>query len=162
MATTQKRWHIAQWGTLAWIETGIKLAAHAVAIVALLRALSGGPYALPEGWRLAQFALMGLMALGLVGAIFDRILEREIIAMAFVILNNVAHWGMAFALTASVGPGALLPLFCALMLAGDLVKLVFLKTSGFGVRDIPRPVLYLLTGLYVGGYALVLLLELLR
>ncbi len=162
MATTPKRWHISQWHPLGWVETGIKLAAHAVAIVTLARALGGGPYVLPGGWRLAQLVIMGLMSLGLTFAIYDRYLEREIIAMGFVILNNVAHWGMTLALTAVHGPGTLLLFFCFLMLAGDLVKIVFLKISGFGVRDVPRPVLYLLTGLYVGGYALILLLEVLR
>jgi hypothetical protein len=39
-----------------------------------------------------------VLSLGLLVAIYDRILEREIIAMVFVILNNLGHWGITAAL----------------------------------------------------------------
>jgi len=79
--------------------------------------------------------------------------------MAFAILNNIGHWGMLYALTRTPGPGWLLALFAGLMLAGDLVKLAFLKTSDFTVRDTPKAALYGLTGFCVAGYALILLFE---
>jgi hypothetical protein len=31
------------------------------------------------------------------------------VAMVFVLLNNLGHWGMVFALATMPGPGALLP-----------------------------------------------------
>jgi len=98
-----------------------------------------------------------LLSLGLLAAILDRILEREIVAMVFVILNNLGHWGMVVTLATKPGPGALLPLFAGLMLAGDAVKLVFLKVHGFQVGDTPRPVLFGLTSAYVVGYLVLLL-----
>ena len=53
--------------------------------------------------------------------------------------------------------------FLSLMLAGDLVKMLFIAVHrDFTVRDVPRIVLYALTGVYVAGYALILALEAVR
>ena len=160
--TPVKRWYIAKWPPLAWLETGIKLTALAFGVMALVYALSAAEFALPGGARLAQLVLMTLLSLGLLAAIFDRIAEREVVAMGFVILNNLGHWGMVVALASVQGPGSRLVPFAALMLLGDVVKLVFLKVHDFQVRDTPRSVLYGLTMLYVAGYALLLILEFLR
>ena len=154
-----RRWHIAPWPPLAWLETVIKLIAIAIGIVALIQALAGGEFTLPGGLRLAQFAILALLSLGLVAAIFDRLVEREIVAMVFVILNNLGHWGMVASMASKPGPGALLTAFAALMLAGDVVKLVFLRVHDFSVRDTPRAVLYGLTSAYVVGYLVILLLQ---
>jgi hypothetical protein len=152
-------WHVYPWPPLAWLETVIKLIAIAIGIVALIQALAGGQFALPGGLRLAQLVILALLSLGLVAAIFDRLAEREIVAMVFVLLNNLGHWGMVIALLGVPGPGALLTAFAALMLAGDVVKLVFLRDHDFSVRDTPRIVLYGLTSVYVVGYLVILLLQ---
>ena len=154
-----RRWHVAPWPPLAWLETVIKLVAIVIGIVALIQALTAGEFALPGGLRLAQLVILALLSLGLVAAIFDRLAEREILAMVFVVLNNLGHWGMVFAMASKPGPGALLTAFAALMLAGDVVKLVFLRVHDFSVRDTPRAVLYGLTSAYVVGYLVILLLQ---
>lgn len=160
--TPAKSWHVAEWPPLAWLETIIKLAAIVVGLIALAQALSSGTFGLPGGIRLAQLVVLTVLALGLLAAILDRIIGREIVAMAFVILNNLGHWGMVVALAFSPGPGVLLVAYAALMLVGDLVKLVFLKVHDFSVRDLPKTTLYGLTGFYVLGYVALLLLELVR
>lgn len=137
----------------------IKLLAIAVGAVTLVRVLSGGVFGLPSGVRLAQWAILVLLSLGLLVAITDRYRGREIVAMIFILLNNLGHWGMVVALASEPGPGVLLPLFAGLMLAGDLVKLIFLKVHDYTVRDYSRVVLYGLTLVYVVGYSLILLLE---
>jgi hypothetical protein len=160
--TSNTGWHVAQWPPLAWLETLIKLIALVIGVVALVDSLSAGEFALPNGLRLAQLIVMTILSLGLVAAIVDRLTEREIVAMLFVILNNLGHWGMVIALASKQEPGSSLVAFAALMLVSDLVKLVFLKVHDFRVRDIPRAVLYGLTLFYVFGYALLLILEFLR
>lgn len=160
--TIDKRWHVAPWPPLAWLETVIKLTALVLGTIALVQALSGGTFALPGGLRMAQLVILALLSLGLVAAIFDRFAEREIVAMIFVIINNLGHWGMVVALASEPGPGGLLLAFAGLMLLGDLVKLVFLKVHDFSVRDTPKAVLYGLTSAYVVGYLAILLLELIR
>jgi uncharacterized membrane protein YkgB len=158
-----REWHVAEWSPLAWLETGIKAIALMLGIVAAVRALVGGGLAFPSGFRLAQLIVQGLLSLGLIAAIFDRLAEREIVAMVFVIINSVGHWGMLLALASQVGPDRLLLGFAGLMLLGDLVKLGFLMTHPeFTVRDTPRAALYGLTLFYVVGYVLILIFELLR
>jgi hypothetical protein len=159
MTEASKRWHVAQWHPLAWVETAVKVAAHVIALVALGRALQRGGWTWPGGGQLAQLVVLIVLSLGLVAAIFDRLAEREIIAMIFVLLNNLAHWGMVVALTIPPGPGSLLTYFAALMLIGDLVKLRFLAVTDFTVRDTPRSVLYGLTLFYVVGYVVILALQ---
>ena len=158
--STSKGWHVVSWPPLAWVETAIKLAAIAIGIAALVQALSGGTLGLPSDIRLVQWIVLVILSLGLVVAIVDRLAGREIVAMAFVLLNNLGHWGMVIALASEPGPGWMLPAFAALMLVGDLVKLVFLKVHNFTVRDTPKVALYGLTSIYVAGYLLILLLEL--
>ena len=155
-----KRWHVASWPPLAWLETVIKLAAITIGIIALVQALSGGAFDPPGGLQLAQLIILAVLSLGLLFAIFDRLVEREIVAMVFVLLNNLGHWGMVVALSFAPGPGRLLLAFAGLMLLGDLVKLVFLKVHDFSVRDTPKAMLYGLTSAYVVGYALIVLFEL--
>jgi hypothetical protein len=153
---------VVSWSPLAWVETAIKLAAIAIGIAALVQALSGGTLGLPGGIRLVQWIVLVILSLGLVVAIVDRLTEREIVAMAFVLMNNLGHLGMVIALASEPGPGWMLPALAALILLGDLVKLVFLKVHSFTVRDTPKAVLYGLTSVYVAGYLLILLLELVR
>ncbi len=160
--TDSKRWHVAAWPPLAWLETAIKLVALGLGIAAFIDAAGTGAFELPGGARLAQVVLLAILSLGLLAAIGDRLIEREVIAMAFVLVNNAGHWGMLGALLLGDN-GHGVALFAALMLAGDLVKLLFIALhTDFTVRDLPRTVLYALTGVYVGGYALLLLLEVLR
>ena len=155
-----RKWYSASWPPLAWLETGIKLVAIVVGLVALIQALSSGQFGLPDGLCLAQWVVLLLLSLGLLAAIVDRIIQREIVAMVFVILNNLGHWGMVISLASVPGPGVLLPLFAGLMLAGDLVKLVFMKVHDFKVRNTPRSVLFGLTTAYAVGYLIILLLSL--
>ncbi len=155
----EKKWYVRPWPPLAWVETGIKLLAIVVGVMALIAALLAGVFVLPSGVQLAQWAVLGLMSLGLLAAVIDRWIEREIVAMVFVVLNNLGHWGMVIALATEPGPGALLPLFAGLMLAGDAVKLVFLRLYGLEVRNTPQSVLFGLTSAYVVGYMVLLLLS---
>jgi hypothetical protein len=159
MQPATKDWHVAPWPPLAWLETIIKIAALLLGIIALVQAVADGTFTWPSGARLAQFLILAFLSLGLVIAIFDRLTEREIVAMVFVLINNLGHWGMVYALLTVPGPGALLPAFATLMLAGDLVKLVFLRVHDFSVRGRSKTVLSGLTLVYVAGYLAILLLE---
>ena len=173
--TTLKKWHIGNWTGLGWPETGIKLAADGVAFIALLYMVGGADFRFWGGVYDLRVIILALMALGLTFAIADRYLEKEIIATLFVISNVIAHWGMVYALWRQPGsnllslinyqpqnllPWQLLPIFAALMLIGDLVKIVFLRRTKFTVRGYDQHVLVYLTGSFVVGYALILILSL--
>ena len=157
---SSQKWHVAHWPPLAWLETGIKLVALGIGVGTAVAALTAPNFALPNGLRLVQFVILVVLSLGLIAAIFDRIADREIIAMGFVVLNNLGHWGMVLALASTNDLGGVVPLFAGLMLLGDLVKVWFIKAENFTVRDFPQRTLYILTAVYIIGYLLILLLQL--
>ncbi len=152
-----RRWHVADWGALGWTETALKLAAAVIGVVALVVAL-GDPIDWAGPARGAQVGILAALSLGLTFAIFDRVIERELISLGFVVAMVVGHWCMVVALEINGGVEPLLGAFAGLMLAGELVKLAFLATSDFTVRDFPRGFLFALTGIYVVGYAFLLVL----
>lgn len=155
-----KQWHFSNWSPLGWLETVIKLVAQVAAIIALVNALSSGTFSSPSGVRLVQVVVMAILALLLTFAIVDRYMEREIFAMIFVLINNIAHWGMVYALLTTPGPGSLLLIFTALMALGDLIKVRWLIVSKFSVRGTSTKVMVGLASTFVIGYLIVLLLAL--
>ncbi|MGA8206062.1 MAG: hypothetical protein WB812_16225, partial [Woeseiaceae bacterium] len=95
-------------------------------------------------------------------AIVERFMQREIIAMVFVLINVVAHWGMVYALLTEPGPGSLLPLFALFMLIGDLIKLRFFSVTDFIAHTystVPIWLPYALVGFYIVGYTALILLS---
>lgn len=152
-------WHFADWPTLAWLETVIKLFALLLAILTTYRGIQRWTFEFPSGLVLVEWIIMLVLSLGLALAIIDRFKNREILAMGFILLNNLGHWGMTYTLMTDPGPGPILSVFAALMLLGDLVKLLFLRLHPFRVRELSKTVMYGLTGVFIAGYALILLLE---
>ena len=142
MNNQKKSWYVARWPFLAWVETAIKLVALGIGSVAFVQSISVGRI--------------------LLAAIFDRLTEREIVAMVFVIINNLGHWGMTFSLASGFPVSNFLLAFCSLMLIGDLIKLVFIRVHNFSVRDRSGGILYGLTSVYIFGYAVILILEFIR
>ncbi len=155
--TTAKQWHISNWSALGWLETGIKLLAFLAAILALINALSRGTLTVPAGARLVQVIVLLVLALGLLAGLADRYNQREIIAMGFILLNNLAHWGIVYALLTIPVPTSLLLIFAGLMLLGDLVKVYWLRVSGYTQDGYPQSILFGLTGVYVVGYIILLI-----
>jgi len=162
MTDTKETWHMTQWPPLAWLETVLKLIAIGIGIAALIEALDEGDFELSVDLSLIQFILLGILCLGLVAAIYDRLKYKEIISMEFVIINNLGHWAMFMAIAMDPGPGWKLIAFCALFLSGDLVKMLFIKVHDFSVRNAPRAMLYGLTAFYAVSYTIVLTLELMK
>jgi hypothetical protein len=148
--TADRVWHVGEYDLLGWAETAVKGVAFVVAYVAFVQAL-GRSLQSPDGIHIAELALLGVAEAGLLAAIFDRLAEREAIAMAFVVFSNTAHLGMLYALLAAPGPGGLVSLFCGLMLAGEAVKLVWVQEHQITMRDLSTLAIQAL----VGGYAVI-------
>ena len=160
-STEQKQWHVAEWPALAWLETTIKIIGLLIAIGALLFMLAEGrSYVFPDGVRRVQWGILAFLSLGIFGAIFDRIIERELVSMGFVIVNNLGHWGMVIAMLFAPYPDGELMAFAGLMFFGDLIKLWFIYLSGFTVRNTPRAVMLGSTLFFVIGYLVIVLLGL--
>lgn len=154
----QNTWHFEKWSSLGWLETGIKLIAFSFAWILLGNALNQPNFVIPNRLFIAIWIIQIFLSFGLLTAIFDRWLEKDIISMIFVLFNNIAHWGIVFVLGVSSFNKTFLFAFFILMLIGDLIKLIFIHTSNFSVRDLPRSALYILTGTYIAGYIIQILL----
>jgi len=157
-ARSKGGWYLARMGWLEWQETILKLGAIAAGITGFALAFSTDRLALPGGLGLVQFTILAIMSLGLFGAIFERLDQREIGAMVFVLLNNLGHWGLLLALTSGLS-GGLVIAFSALMLAGDLTKLTFFARSNFTVRNATKALVLTIVSLFALGYAVILALE---
>lgn len=151
-----RRWHRGAWGPLGTAETLVKSAAFLAAYIAFARSLGHGR-ATPHGSELAEVILLGIAELGLLGAIADRIMEREITAMVFVVFNNAAHLGLIWALLAVRDAQQAVIVFAGLMLVGELVKIGFLRTTGYTVRSHGTSLVVAIVSAYAGLYAAVLL-----
>ena len=151
-------WRVGDWGPLGWVETILKAVGVGVGVAALLTALGRGADG-ASGLRLAQVILLGVLSAGLVAAVADRLAERELVGIVFIPAMVAGHVCMTVALARDPDLGGFLVAFCGLMLAGDLVKLAFLATSGFRVRDLPRAAVIGLTGAYATGYAALLIMQ---
>ncbi|MFO8034203.1 MAG: hypothetical protein R6U88_03425 [Candidatus Bipolaricaulota bacterium] len=160
LANPEGRWFVARMGLWEWLETLLKLAAVGAAMWGLSLAITQG-WGLGMHGRTAQVAILGAASLGILAAVADRLATREVVSTAFVVINNFGHWGITAALVGGLGGGAPLVLFCSVMLAGDLAKLVFFARSGLTVRDAPRAAVLGGTGLFALCYLGVLLLEVL-
>jgi hypothetical protein len=155
-AATDRSWHVGDYGPLGWAETAVKAVAFVCAYIALAHALDRTLHA-PTGIRIVELVLIGVAELGLIAALGERLIEREAIAMGFVVFNNAAHLGMLYALLAVPGPGGLVSLFCGLMLTGEAIKLVWLRTSEFRVREIAPLVVQGLVAAYAVVYLVALI-----
>ncbi|HMO00515.1 MAG TPA: hypothetical protein PKD59_13970 [Miltoncostaeaceae bacterium] len=150
-------WHVGEWGPLGWAETALKTAGILVGIAALLSA-TGRASDGASGARLVAVVILAVLSLGLVAGIADRIAGRELVGLFFILGMVAGHVAMTVALARDGELGGFVAAFAALMLAGDLVKLVFLRTTGFRVRDLPPAVVFGLTCAYAVGYLALLLI----
>jgi len=156
---SERPWHFVRWPALAWMETAIKAGAFVVAGLGIAEGIGTRGAVLWNPVPTARVAVLGLLSLGLFAAIFDRWREREVLAMGFVVLSNAAHWGLFVALVLGWPVVAWVTLFAALMLAGDLTKIVFLRVHSFSVRGASEAKMIGLTLVYVVGYAAILALS---
>ena len=80
-AVPDKGWHVGDYGRLGWAETAVKAVAFAIAFVALAHALDR-ELARPHGIHVFELVLLGVAELGLILAVGDRLIERELMRWA--------------------------------------------------------------------------------
>lgn len=154
------RWYIAPMSRLEWLETAAKTIAIVIAFATFIRVFAPGELETPTGALGTQSRILMWMAIGLAIAVLDRLQQRELLSIGFVIMNDLAHWAMFLSLLSGLTTMAPVIAYCALMMAGDIVKLVFFATTGYTVRGAPRPLLLAGVGAFVIAYGVVLVLAL--
>lgn len=155
-------WWLNRWPLLGWLETFVKVAAWCFVPYIPVPAAEPVPFeTIPKPFAI-ETLIMLIASVLLAAAIIDRLVYREIISMIFVFPTNWAHWTVAMAMYRGGRHGVnvrYFRIFCWLMLAGDVVKLLFFAVHDFSRLNISRYFLYLLVAFFAASYALVLLID---
>ena len=131
MQQTTKGWHTANWGTLGWLETGLKLAAALAGFVAFVQSSSSTTWTVANHPHLVAVIILALMTLIWIGTLWLRFQQREIISMIYSILNALGHVALLVALLRMPEQRVLPVIFGVLWVLGELVKRRFLTVSGY-------------------------------
>jgi hypothetical protein len=157
--TASQGWHVANWGTWGWIETGLKLVSIAAGILAFITSNSDKPLLFGGNPELGAVILIGLMTLFTIIPLVLRFRQQEVISMIYAILNFLGHLALFIALL-RVTDSPVLPLvFAVFMVLGELAKQRFLTISGYtengqspaGMLNFSRGVMgiYLLLAIFI-------------
>ncbi len=134
-------WWLNRWPLLGWLETFVKMGAWC--FVPLIAVPSAAPAGIDKTSPafFAETVIMTIASTLLAAAIMDRMFYREVISMVFVFPNNWAHWHTLY-LMYRFGRNGInvryLRLFWWLMLAGDIVKLVFFVVHDFSISAVAK------------------------
>ncbi|MFW6102689.1 MAG: hypothetical protein ACOC7M_00180 [Chloroflexota bacterium] len=153
-------WYVAPMSTLEKLETGLKVVAMVIAFVTFATTFEADGLARPAGAAGTQSRILMWMAIALAVAVLDRLQQREVVSIVFVVFNDLAHWAMYLSLMNGLATGLPVLLYAGFMTAGDIAKMVFFATSGYTVRGLPRAAIVAGVGLFVIGYGALIYLGL--
>jgi len=153
-----KTWRCEKYGPLGWMEILVKAMAIGVGVASLsIFSTSGRSY---DSIKIAQIVFIGMLAAACTFLILQRLVEREIFALIFIVLLTISHWVLFAMLFATVDPGAFVFTFCFLMIMGEYVKVMFLFIMNeYEVIWLPKPIHYLLTFCFIIGYLTAMILQ---
>ena len=153
-----KDWRCQKYGPLGWMETIIKLIGIGVGI-ASLSIYNNEDRILPTT-RIAQIVLMAITGAALIAQIVQRVLDKELFALGFIVLHVFGHWIMTIVLILSKDPGSFLFTYVFLMVLGEYIKLMFLcLADNVEVRFLTKPILFAISAVFVLIFLVVIILQ---
>lgn len=135
----QTGWHVANWGTWGWIETGLKLVGIVAGLVAFLTTSSASELTLGGHPELGAVILLALLSLFTAVPLFIRFTQREIISMIFAIFNFLGHTALLIGLLRQPSLQTLPLVFAIFFILGELAKQRFLVVSGYSENGMKTP-----------------------
>ncbi len=128
---TATGWHVANWGFWGWLETGLKLVGIVAGFIVFFSTSSANGLTIGGNPHLAAVILTALLALAMIGVVFVRISQKELVSIAYSIINAFGHLALLIALL-RIPPQTTLPIIFAVMfILGELAKQRFLAISGY-------------------------------
>jgi len=124
-------WHTSKWGNLGWAETVAKLVAIVAGLFAFALSFPGGGIGFGLNVRLAAFLVFAFLSVGAFMQLTIRLKQREIVSLVFAVVNLLGHLGLLYALLHPSLPPTIPLVFAAFWVLGQLIKLQFLRTTGF-------------------------------
>lgn len=125
------QWHTAEWGAWGWLETILKLIAVFAGAVAFASTDASAPLRIGDNPHVIALALIALLALGSLAQVTIRFIQRETISFAFSLFNLAGHLAALVAVLRVPQPPTWVLLFGVFYLLGQLVKLQFLRVTGY-------------------------------
>ena len=158
LKSESQSWHVQNWGTWGWVETGLKLIGIAIALLGLVNILPSFSLGLPLNTKLVAVIVLTLMSLMSLFIITIRLGQREIIAFAFAILNAIGHISALLVLLQSPAL-TLYPTigFAAFYLLGELVKIQFLRVTGYTEAGRDQQAMLKIPTIFGTAYLLILI-----
>lgn len=128
-----KGWHVRNWGTWGWLETGAKLIGISAGLIAFTLTTPSNTMQVSEAGTpdIVAMGILGLLTLLLVFALVMRIGQREIISVAFAIANVLGHAGLLFYLLRTPDASMLPLIFGSAFVVGEGIKQRFLTATGY-------------------------------
>ncbi len=124
-------WHVASWGFWGWLETGIKLVGIVAGYIAFFNSTAVTELTIGGHPHLAAVILLALLTLAMIGLVFVRITQKELISIGYSILNALGHLALVFALLRVPTQTTLPIIFAVMFILGELAKQRFLTISGY-------------------------------
>lgn len=124
-------WHTAQWGTLGWVETILKLIGIGAGVLAFVNSDAAAALRIGDNPHLAAVILLGALTLGAAFQLFVRFGQKETISLSFAVLNLLGHLALLVALLRAPSDMTLAVIFGVMVVLGQVVKLQFLRSTGY-------------------------------
>lgn len=132
MATaTAPSWHIAKWGFLGWLETGLKAIGIIAGLIALTQTVATGSIEIAGVGHGLTLVLLAIATLVTLIVFVFRITQREIISIIYALFNALGHLAMLYHVVNTPDSTILPIVFGISYVLGELVKQRFLVTSGY-------------------------------
>jgi len=137
----ERDWRCQKYGPLGWLESIIKILAIGVGIASL--GLYSKQSRQLRTTRIIQISFMVITGVAFIALIALRVLDKELFALGFMILQVIGHWIMtAITIVADPRYGQYLFTYVFLMILGEYVKLMFLfLADNVEVRFLSKPML---------------------
>ena len=126
--SSEKDWRCHKYGPLGLVETLLKSAGMIVCLASVSVFDPSSERAF-TALRYVVLALLIVLTLGNALFIIQRVLEKEVCAIAFGICSTLSHLLLLIIGFSSAEPGQFVFVFGVLYLFGDIVKLCFLKVE---------------------------------
>jgi len=153
-----KDWRCQRYGPLGWMEAAVKLLGIGVGIGSI--AVYDNRSQVYHQTRIAQIVLMCIVGLAMIFQGVQRVFDRELFALGFIIAHLFGHWIMSIITILSVDPGEFLFTYVFLMILGEYIKLMFLfLADNIEVRFLTKPILYGISAGFIVVFIVILILQ---
>lgn len=156
--SSQKGWHVANWGLWGWIETALKLVTAGAGILAFLNSPPEAPLVFGENPELLAVLILAAGLLGVTVMVTFRFIQREIISIVFAILLWLGHAGMLIALLRLFGANSYGIVFALFYILGELAKQRFLAETGYTEGGLSSRNIRMGSALLIAVYTVLLIL----